>query len=62
MMTRIYIKGLVDFDVTLHELFFIVMGLVVFLWIVVAIKIRSDSIKIFMKERAERRQKLGKVK
>lgn len=60
MVTRIHIDGLFDMTLTMYGLFVVIVLLVVCL--IVAVIIRERSIRKFLRERAERRQKLGKVK
>ncbi len=60
MVTRIHIDGLFDMTLTMYGLFVVIVLLVVCL--IVAVVIRERSIRKYLRERAERRQKLGKVK
>ena len=60
MVTRIHIDGLFDITLTMYGLFVVIVLLVVCL--IVAVVIRERSIRKFLRERDERRQKLGKVK
>lgn len=60
MVTRIHIDGLFDMTLTMYGLFVIIVLLVVCL--IVAVVIRERSIRKYLRERDERRQKLGKVK
>lgn len=60
MVTRIHIDGLFDMTLTMYGLFVVIVLLVVCL--IVAVIIRERSIRKYLRERAERRQKLGKVK
>ncbi len=60
MVTRIHIDGLFDMTLTMYGLFVVIVLLVVCL--IVAVVIRERSIRKYLRERDERRQKLGKVK
>ena len=60
MVTRIHIDGLFDMTLTMYGLFVVIVLLVVCL--IVAVIIRERSIRKYLREMAERRQKLGKVK
>ncbi len=60
MVVRFHIDGLFDMTLTIYGLFVIIVLLVVCL--IVAVIIRERSIRKYLRERAERRQKLGKVK
>lgn len=60
MVTRIHIDGLFDMTLTMYGLFVVIVLLVVCL--IVDVIIRERSIRKYLRERAERRQKLGKVK
>ena len=62
MVTRFYINGLFDIELTIHEAFLLtIVGIFVVCFIVAAI-IREISIRKFLKKRRKRLQKLGKVK
>ena len=62
MVTRFYINGLFDIELTIHEAFLLtIVGIFVVCLIVAAI-IREISIRKFLKKRRKRLQKLGKVK
>ena len=60
MVTRIHIDGLFDMTLTMYGLFVVIVLLVVCL--IVAVVIRERSIRKYLREMDERRQKLGKVK
>jgi len=60
MVVRFHIDGLFDMTLTIYGLFVIIVLLVVCL--TVAVAIRERSIRKYLRERAERMQKLGKVK
>lgn len=62
MVTRFYINGLFDIELTIHEAFLLtIVGIFVVCLIVAAI-IREINIRKFLKNRRKRLQKLGKVK
>lgn len=60
MVVRFHLDGLFDMTLTMYGLFVVIVLLVVCL--IVAVIIRERSIRKYLRERAERRQKLGKVK
>lgn len=67
MVTRFYINDLFDIDLTIHEAFLLtIVGIfvvyIIVVYLIVAVIIRERSIRKYLRERAERRQKLGKVK
>lgn len=62
MVTRFYINGLFDIELTIHEAFLLTIVGFFVVYLIVAVIIREISIRKFLKERRKRRQKLGKVK
>lgn len=62
MVTRFYINGLFDIELTIHEAFLLTIVGIFVVYLIVAVIIREISIRKFLKERRKRRQKLGKVK
>lgn len=62
MVTRFYINGLFDIELTIHEAFMLTIVGIFVVYLIVAVIIREISIRKFLKERRKRRQKLGKVK
>lgn len=62
MVTRFYINGLFDIELTIHEAFLLTIVGIFVVYLIVAVIIREISIRKFLKKRRKRRQKLGKVK
>ena len=62
MVTRFYINGLFDIELTIHEAFLLTIVGIFVVYLIVAVIIREISIRKFLKERRKRRQNLGKVK
>lgn len=62
MVTRFYINGLFDIELTIHEAFMLTIVGFFVVYLIVAVIIKEISIRKFLKERRKRRQKLGKVK
>ena len=62
MVTRFYINGLFDIELTIHEAFMLTIVGIFVVYLIAAVIIREISIRKFLKERKKRRQKLGKVK
>ena len=62
MVTRFYINGLFDIELTIQEAFLLIIVGIFVVYLIVAVIIREISIRKFLKERRKRRQKLGKVK
>ena len=61
MVTRFYINGLFDIELTIQEAFLLIIVGIFVVYLIVAVIIREISIRKFIKERRKRRQKLGKV-
>lgn len=62
MVARFYIDGLFDMELTIYETFLLALVVLLVVCLLVAVVIRELSIRKFLRKRAQRRQKLGKVK